>query len=238
MKEVVWNPWHGCVKYSEGCRHCYVYRRDEAIGKNAGEVVRTQAFSLPLQKNRMGEYRIPDGTHVYLCMTSDFFLDLADPWREEIWEIIRRRSGLRFTVITKRIERFAACVPSDWGRGWENVSVACTVENQRACDIRLPIFHDLPICHKSIVCEPLLSDIRMEPFLSSAVERVICGGESGPGARVCDYGWVLSIREQCLRKGVRFSFKQTGANFRKDGKLYRIERRLQHLQAKKAGIDT
>ena len=26
--EVTWNPWHGCTKYSEGCRHCYVYRRN------------------------------------------------------------------------------------------------------------------------------------------------------------------------------------------------------------------
>ena len=30
-----WNPWHGCTKYSEGCRYCYVYRQDEAYGKPA-----------------------------------------------------------------------------------------------------------------------------------------------------------------------------------------------------------
>ncbi|MCK9303605.1 MAG: phage Gp37/Gp68 family protein, partial [Bacteroidales bacterium] len=28
MASSVWNPWHGCTKYSEGCLHCYVYRRD------------------------------------------------------------------------------------------------------------------------------------------------------------------------------------------------------------------
>lgn len=21
----IWNPWHGCVKCSEGCEHCYMY---------------------------------------------------------------------------------------------------------------------------------------------------------------------------------------------------------------------
>ena len=25
-KASMWNLWHGCHKWSEGCRHCYVYR--------------------------------------------------------------------------------------------------------------------------------------------------------------------------------------------------------------------
>lgn len=80
MADVVWNPWHGCIKYSEGCTHCYVFRRDESIGRNAEEVFRTKDFDLPLRKTRTGDYKIPSGTRVYLCMTSDFFLDVADPW--------------------------------------------------------------------------------------------------------------------------------------------------------------
>ena len=30
QKYASWNPWHGCTKYSEGCRYCYVYRQDKA----------------------------------------------------------------------------------------------------------------------------------------------------------------------------------------------------------------
>ena len=33
-----WNPWHGCRKYSEGCQNCYVYRIDQAHGKNAAQI--------------------------------------------------------------------------------------------------------------------------------------------------------------------------------------------------------
>lgn len=238
MRDTLWNPWHGCVKYSEGCRLCYVYRRDESIGRNAREIYRTKDFDLPLRKNRAGDYKIPSGTSVFLCMTSDFFLDLADPWRGEIWDIIRQRSDLRFTVITKRIERFSKCLPADWGNGWEHVTIACTIENQAACDRRFPIFIKAPIRHKMIVCEPLLSAIDMRAYLTPEIEFLTCGGESGPGAHICDYDWILSLREQCLDCGVRFSFKQTGANFRKDGKLYHIERKFQHSQAKKAGINT
>ena len=88
-----------------------------------------------------------------------------------------------------------------------------------------------------MICEPLLEEIELSSYLSAAIEEVVVGGESGPQARVCDYRWVLQIREQCRRAGVPFHFKQTGARFRKDGRLYTIPRSWQHRQAAKAGID-
>ena len=69
------------------------------------------------------------------------------------------------------------------------------------------------------------------------LEGVIVGGESGKNSRVCDYEWVLDIRRACAERGVPFTFKQTGAHFRKDGHLYVIDRKFQHSQAKKANID-
>ena len=43
----IWNPWHGCHKISPGCKHCYVYRRDESIGKDASVVAKTGDYDLP-----------------------------------------------------------------------------------------------------------------------------------------------------------------------------------------------
>ena len=48
---------------------------------------------------------------------------------------------------------------------------------------------------------------------------------------------VLATRDQCVRYGVAFHFKQTGAVFIKDGRTYHIPRKLQHSQAARAGID-
>ena len=73
--------------------------------------------------------------------------------------------------------------------------------------------------------------------LGSWCEQVTVGGESGRDARVCDYDWVLKIREQCIKSNVLFHFKQTGAHFRKDGRLYNIPRNQQMAQAHRAGID-
>ncbi len=60
-----WNPWHGCHKISEGCQHCYVYRMDAEYGRDSSQVDRTGEFTLPIQKNRKGEYKIPSGEMVY-----------------------------------------------------------------------------------------------------------------------------------------------------------------------------
>jgi len=42
------------------------------------------------------------------------------------------------------------------------------------------------------------------------IDWLIVGGESGPGARVMKEEWVVDIREQCIRSGVPFFFKQWG----------------------------
>lgn len=235
----IWNPWHGCRKVSPGCRNCYVYRRDAEFGKDSSIVTKTSTFDLPLKRDRRKAYKLqPEDGPVYTCMTSDFFIREADEWRPEIWKMIRAREDLHFVIITKRIERLMECIPPDWGRGYENVTVCCTCENQEMADRRLPVFLEMPVRHKETIHEPMLGEIHIEKYLASGqIEHVTCGGESGEGARLLDYSWVLSVREQCIAAGVSFYFKQTGAVFRKDGKTYRIARKNQLSQARKAGID-
>lgn len=234
-----WNPWHGCTKISPGCRYCYVYRQDEMYGSATASSIcrKTGNFSLPVRRNRDGSYKIPSGKIVFTCFTSDFLLKDADPWRKECWAMMRERKDCWFYFFTKRIERLAECLPPDWGEGYENVLIGCTIENQDRADYRLPIFNSLPIKHKSIIAAPLLERINIAPFLNESIEEVSVGGESGYHARPCNYDWILDLRNQCVEKNIPFRFHQTGANFIKDGKCYRIKRPLQRSQARKAGID-
>ena len=236
---VNWNPWHGCTKVSEGCRNCYVYRQDAMrdAALDSSVVRRTAAFDLPVRRNRHCAWKIPASSVVYTCFTSDFLLDAADEWRAEAWDMIRMRRDLIFYFFTKRIERFADAVPSDWGDGWENVAVGCTVENQQMADRRLPVFKSLPIKYKSIIAAPLLGPLDLRSYLDSSISEVSTGGESGAAARVLDFEWVLDIRRQCIDAGVEFHFHQTGARLLKEGRLYRIPRCHQHEQAKRADVD-
>jgi len=234
---VLYNPWHGCHKISEGCRHCYVYRMDAQYGRDSSIVKKNKSFDLPLKLDRQGNYIIPSGELVYTCFSSDFLIEEADAWRGEVWGMMRRRSDLTFIFLTKRIARLQQCLPSDWNEGYPNVLIGCTVENQQQADARLPIFIKLPIQHRSICCEPLLEAIDLSPYLSDKIDQVLVGGESGPEARTCDYQWVLSLRQQAISKNISFHYHQTGANLIKDGVLYKIPRKNQSEQAAKAKLD-
>lgn len=234
-----WNPWHGCRKISAGCQNCYVYRHDAKYDIDSTAVVKNKSFYAPAERYKYGNYKMnPPAGIIYTCFTSDFFLDDADKWRGECWQMIKQRRDVTFFIITKRIHRFAECIPDDWGDGYDNVHICCTCENQKAADLRLPIFLKAPIKQKSIICEPLLESIDLSGYLDkSIIKEVTVGGESGNEARVCNFDWVLDIRRQCIEAGVDFHFRQTGARFIKDGKLYRIERKFQHSQSRKANID-
>ncbi|EQB89096.1 protein gp37 [Clostridium punense] len=232
----MWNPWRGCYKYSEGCKYCYIHKGDARRGIDTNIIVKTDNFNAPIMKNTKGEYKIKSGQTVYLCFSTDFLIEEADNWREECWRIIRERSDLNFIFLTKRIERFTQCIPSDWGNGYDNVTVGCTVENQDRSDFRLSLFSTLPIKHKNIICQPLIEEINIEKYLND-VELVVVGGESDRNARPLNYDWVLSIREQCIAKRVHFEFRQCGTYFIKDGKKYTLNVKDLCSQARKANIN-
>ena len=231
-----WNLWHGCHRVSPGCLNCYVYRIDGAFGKTDSFIVKKNAdFSLPLKKDRQGEYKLkPENGVVFTCMTSDFFIEDADCWRQEAWEMIRQRSDLQFCIVTKRITQAESRLPADWGEGYDNVAIACTVENNAMARLRLPVFNELPVKHKLIFLAPLLEQVELGEYLEG-IEMVSVGGESGLGARPCRWEWIEGIYNTCRESGVAFHLHQLGTYFVKDGREYRVtDRRVQHDQAKKA----
>lgn len=117
----MWNPWRGCHRYSEGCKYCYIHKGDAKRGVDTNAVIKTDNFSAPVAKNKKGEYKIKSGQTVYLCFSTDFLIEEADEWRDECWKMIKKRSDLNFIFLTKRIERFLQCIPSDWNGGAKGV---------------------------------------------------------------------------------------------------------------------
>ncbi len=236
----IWNPWHGCVKFSEGCQNCYMYFLDKMRGQSGAQIYKVKNnFYYPLAKDRQGNYKIKSGEMVRVCMTSDFFLDRADIWREEAWQIMRARSDVVFLLITKRIHRVAECLPKNWNGGWENVFLTVTCENQRRADERIPQLLALPFKHKGIICAPFLGPVSIKKYLADGqIEQVICGGENYNGARPCNFDWVKSLQKECIEANVTFCFMETGTLFIKDRKAYNLpSKRLQSEMAYKSGMN-
>ena len=230
----IWSPWHGCTKISEGCAHCYMYYLDKIHGNKEGSIIyKTKNMRYPLMKKKDGTYKIKSGEQIRVCMSSDFFLSDADLWREEVWDIIRQRKDVVFFILTKRADRIKECLPKDWDDGWENVFLNVTCENQKRADERIPILLSIPAKHKGIMCAPFLEPITIEKYLKeNQLEQVIVGGENYDGARPCNFEWVKSLRQECVKHNVKFCFIETGTKFIKDGKIYILKNK--ELQAKMA----
>ena len=137
----IWNPWHGCVKVSEGCKNCYMYALTTR-GQDGRRIYRTVDRTIPIHRDRRGNFKYRPGEFIRVCMTSDFFLEDADAWRKEAWAVMRERRDLKFYLLTKRAERITRCLPVDWGDGWENVMLSVTPqtrnEPRNACRSSLP----------------------------------------------------------------------------------------------------
>lgn len=238
LLEHIWNPWHGCKKYSEGCEHCYMYYLDAQRNRDGSEIYRVKTgFRLPLKRKRTGEYQIPAGSTVHVCMTSDFFLEEADPWRNEAWEIMRQRPDLHFWLQTKRAERVERCLPKNWGDGWKNVGLCFTAENQRRADERIPILLTLPFHIKSVMCAPMLGPITLAQYLETGqIGRVLVDGENYDGNRPLCYEWVRTLYEECLHAGVNFDFVGVGNHFIRDGKDYHVCRAYHRVTALRSGM--
>lgn len=240
INDLTWNPWHGCRKCSEGCLNCYAYFLDKRYGRDTSIVSLNKSnLNLPVKKDKNGNYKLPSGAFVRVCMTSDFFLEEADEWRDAAWQYIQSRPDVTFSLLTKRAERIAANLPDNWGDGWENVQFAVSAENQKRVDERIPYLIELPAKHKWVSIKPFIGEVDLSEYLATGeIETVLAGGENYLGSRPLHYEWVEKLNRQCSDAGVRLIFAQTGNIFVKDGKEYKIRNRTeQMIQALKSGLN-
>jgi protein gp37 len=206
-----WNPWRGCLKVSPGCKNCYMYREQTRYGNDPKVVVRASknTFNNPLT------WKIP--RKVFTCSWSDWFIDQADEWRDEAWDIIRHTQHLTYQILTKRPENIVSHLPFDWGDGWPNVWLGVSVESQDY-EYRVDELFHTPAAVYFVSYEPALGPLDLTAQMRlGMIDWLISGGESGPDNRPTETAWVRSIRDQCAQHGVAYFPKQNGGNIKIDG---------------------
>lgn len=103
-----------------------------------------------------------------------------------------------------------------------HVWLGVSVENQETADERIPHLLQTPAAARFISVEPLLAPINLSRFLTAgdsanqtrALNWVVAGGESGPGARPCRVAWLRAVVRQCRKARVACFVKQLGADVR------------------------
>lgn len=196
--EATWNPWHGCARVSPGCAHCYMYRDKKRYGQDPAVITRSKTtFDIP---TKWKQPRV-----IFTCSWSDFFIEEADEWRAEAWAIIASTPQHTYQILTKRPERIARHIPSDWPL--PNVWLGVSVETPRFY-WRIDALNQIGVGVRFLSLEPLLAPLAKLPL--EGISWVIVGGESGPHCRPMNPHWVREVRDQCIAAGVPFFFKQWG----------------------------
>ncbi|WP_083949153.1 DUF5131 family protein [Sphingobium cloacae] len=225
--EATWNPVVGCTVISPGCTNCYAMRmarRLEAMGqpKYSGTTrlsggrpkwngtVRIDEESLNLPA------RWRTGRMIFVNSMSDLFHD-AVPLRfiRQVFETMAATPQHTYQILTKRAERLEElALEIDWPK---NVWMGVSVENSDYL-YRIDHLRRTRAQTKFLSLEPLLGPL--ENMNLQSIDWIIAGGESGPGARPVEPGWVRSIRDQCIAEGAAFHFKQWGGvNKKKAGRI-------------------
>ena len=133
--------------------------------------------------------------------------------------------GIEAELIS-RIGRHTPDLKARWPLPLFNVWLGVSVENQDAANKRIPALRNVDAAVRFLSCEPLLGPLEFSDVTNRSdcvqvlgkqardgIDWVICGGESGPGARPMDPAWMRSLRDQCAAASVAFFAKQMGSAF-------------------------
>jgi len=209
--EMTWNPVTGCLKVSQGCKHCYAERmakRLHAMGSQRYEnsFEPTLHYDLIDLPRRWKKSRV-----IFVNSMSDLFQeDVPDAFIRAVFDTMKACPQHTFQILTKRSERLrelGATLP--WP---SNVWMGVSVEDGRVTS-RITDLAAVPAQVRFLSCEPLIGPLENLPL--AGIHWVIVGGESGPFARPMQPEWVDSIHQQCVRGNAAFFFKQWGG-VRKD----------------------
>lgn len=209
------NPWIGCQKVSAGCQNCYAERLNKRYHWIKGEwgsgYARTSVtnwqkpLSWAAEAAKAGVIR-----RVFCSSLADVFDENVRPsWRVSLFKLILETlkfGSLEWLILTKRPENIPhAQIP--WEPLVESglVRIGISAESQHTLDDRLQKLAWYSPLPNFVSIEPMLQEITLR---DQHIDWVICGSESGPGARAFDIAWARSLANQCDYRGIPFFLKQ------------------------------
>jgi protein gp37 len=220
-----WNPVTGCTKISAGCANCYAERMARRLAGRFGYPEAPHHFDVTLHEDKLElplKWKQP--RKIFVCSMGDLFhenVPVSYIWR--VIELAYMCDRHIFQILTKRPKRMVDILTRSawWNNDFpKNIQLGVSIEDQETSDRRIYDLLGVPAALHFVSAEPLLGPIQLElegrnhginySDWAQTIDWVICGGESGPNARLMNIEWARSLRDQCIEAGVPFFFKQHG----------------------------
>lgn len=213
-----WNVLTGCTIKSEGCVNCWaksMAKRLKAMGRpeyqDAVDDAGNWTGRIRLVPGRLNEpfsWRKPQ--HVLVEYMGDLFhKDVPWDYVRRVFNVMMETPQHTYQTLTKRPEIMEADLKFN---GISNVILGVSIENQKRANERLPYMRALAErgWRTWVSYEPALGPVDWKGW--EFLNQLICGGESGPGARPMHPDWARSARDFCVANGIPFFFKQWGSH--------------------------
>jgi protein gp37 len=222
--DATWNPMTGCTKISSGCDHCYahtlaqtktrdVYLRQLPVKDTPSS--RSDPFAPRFWPDRLSQplsWRTPKRIFVN-SMSDVFHAHFSLEQIQRVFEVMVHAPHHQFQVLTKRPERAVRLADHlPWA---SNIWIGTSIEDMRVAHRADALREINAATVRFISAEPLLGSL--DELDLTDIEWVIGGGESGAGFRRVCPDWARGLRDNCLRSGSAFFWKQWGGLTPKSG---------------------
>ena len=208
--DTTWNPVTGCTKISVGCDNCYASRFSERFRGVPGHPFET-GFDLTLRPERLLQplgWKRP--RMVFVNSMSDLFhKEIPKAHIAAVFETMEKAHWHTYQVLTKRSSLLQKFINDRYRvkPAPRHIWLGVSVEDEKAAT-RIAHLQAANAGVRFLSIEPLIAPVGRLDL--TGIEWVIVGGESGPRSRSMNAEWVIDIRNQCVRAGVAFFFKQWG----------------------------
>lgn len=211
--EMTWNPTTGCDKISQGCKFCYAEVMSKRLYSMGIDKYRNNFKITTHEKELIAPYTWRKSKVVFVNSMSDLFhKDVPIEFIQKVFEVMNDNPQHIFQVLTKRADLLLEYDRAGLLSWSDNIWMGVSIEDQNVVD-RLSYLRQTNAKVKFLSCEPLIGEL--SNLNLRGITWVIVGGESGRRPRPMKPEWVIDIKNQCKRAGVKFFFKQWGGTNKK-----------------------
>jgi len=227
----LWRLVDGCTPISPGCENCWSARESTRMAFNPNPKIHLPVAQLTTMSRIgwTGEIRLRENNldlplrtkkpQSWLILNDLFHKQVPNSFIDQALDVMEACPQHIFLLLTKRatlIKEKLYGIKLGGGDYIPNVWLGITICNQAEADEKILDLVKIIGFKKLLSIEPMLGPITL-PYLfkkdrmSWPIRWVICGGESGPGARPMHPEWARSVRDQCQEAGVPLFFKKHGS---------------------------